>query len=401
MRSAAYAAILTLSGTKRKDLRISLKSAICAFAIALTWATSTPAQVATGLPPFGSYSGSQDIVNNANRNVHITVPVVGRAGRGIPFSVALGYDNSIWAPTDGNFNNVWTPLLGWGWRAQSQAEYGNYDFNQTQICCPGQHCQPDLGTGTYYNKYDKWKYLDGAGTVHNFPPTMTVNDSSIVCPPGTGSWSATGTTTDGSGWTMTVDAAPEATFAYNIHGDTINFNTPSLADPNGNTIQGEYTIYDTLSSTVPALTISTSMNQTTYTYTAASGQSASIIVKYQSFTVKTNFGCAGVSEYGPFSASLVTEIDLPDTTKYTFAYEATPGYTGDVTGRLIKHFSLDVRGLGVSNGHHRTCRPSGKPSLRGPAVPGRLRNRARFIPEAGWNTARNSLHMLWRRRVSL
>ena len=81
MRSAAYAAILTLSGTKRKDLRISLKSAICAFAIALTWATSTPAQVATGTPPFGSFSGGPDIVNNANANVHFAIPVERKAGR--------------------------------------------------------------------------------------------------------------------------------------------------------------------------------------------------------------------------------------------------------------------------------------------------------------------------------
>jgi len=62
-------------------------------------------------------------------------------------------------------------------------------------------------------------------------------------------------------------------------------------------------------------------------------------MKYTAFTVRTNFGCSGIVEYGPTSVNLVTEVDLPDIAvnpndKYTFTYEPTPGYSGDYTGRL-------------------------------------------------------------------
>jgi hypothetical protein len=57
-------------------------------------------------------------------------------------------------------------------------------------------------------------------------------------------------------------------------------------------------------------------------------------MSYVSYTVKTNFGCSGVAEYGPTSNSLVDRITLPDGTFYQFLYEPTPGFAGDVTGRL-------------------------------------------------------------------
>ena len=49
-------------------------------------ATDLQGQVATGTPPFGSFSGGADVVNNANLNVHVSIPVRVKAGRGMPFS---------------------------------------------------------------------------------------------------------------------------------------------------------------------------------------------------------------------------------------------------------------------------------------------------------------------------
>jgi len=57
-------------------------------------------------------------------------------------------------------------------------------------------------------------------------------------------------------------------------------------------------------------------------------------VSYVAYTVKTNFGCSGKSEYGPTSNSLVDRITLPDGSFYQFHYEPTPGFTGDVTGTI-------------------------------------------------------------------
>jgi len=60
-------------------------------------------------------------------------------------------------------------------------------------------------------------------------------------------------------------------------------------------------------------------------------------MKYATYSIQTNFGCSGITEYGAngtTSATLVSEIDLPDGSKYTLGYEPTPGHSGFVTGRL-------------------------------------------------------------------
>lgn len=111
----------------------------------------------------------------------------------------------------------------------------------------------------------------------------------------------------------------------------------TTTDTNGNqiTTSNSGVITDTLGTT--ALTIAGSGTPTspiTLTYTAPTGASVIYTVKYAAYTVRTNFGCSGITEYGPSSVNLVSEIDLPDGTKYTFTYEATPGFSGDVTGRL-------------------------------------------------------------------
>src|SRR5438270_10461400 len=60
---------------------------------------SASAQVSTGLPPFGSLGGGPfDTVNLGNLNVHFSIPVLHKAGRGIPFTYDLSYDSSVWTP---------------------------------------------------------------------------------------------------------------------------------------------------------------------------------------------------------------------------------------------------------------------------------------------------------------
>lgn len=78
--------------------------------IALTSLTAM-GQVATGLPPFGSFSSGPDIINLGNLNVHYTVPVFSKPGRGIPFNYALTFDSSVWSPVSG----TWAPVANWGW----------------------------------------------------------------------------------------------------------------------------------------------------------------------------------------------------------------------------------------------------------------------------------------------
>ena len=339
MRSAAYAVILTLSGTKRKDLRISLKSAICAFAIALTWATTTLAQVATGTPSFGSFSGGPDIVDNGNLNVHIAIPIVRKAGRGTPFTYILSYDTSVWFPSISSGTNTRTGVANWGLRGQTEVSTGYVSNTVTTAkwCLIG---------GVYYGTqftYSNWTYHDTFGTPHAFSGSTKVSVShSTSCP--TSSTSLTATTTDGSGWTLSATGnttnSVTSVGGQVLHPPAVNSQTGagSFTDPNGNTISvsssGVFT--DTLG--MSALTVTGSGTQASplvYTYTAAGNVSQQITVKYTDTNIKTNFGCSGVAEYTASSVPLVTEIDLPNSTSYTFGYEATPGNPGYFTGRLI------------------------------------------------------------------
>src|SRR5437016_4144659 len=67
-------------------------------------------QVDTGTPPYQSFGGGPDVINLGNLNVHYSIPVFSRAGRGTPFSYALAYDSSVWVP-----GSVWTPASStWG-----------------------------------------------------------------------------------------------------------------------------------------------------------------------------------------------------------------------------------------------------------------------------------------------
>ena len=337
--------------------------AFLAVALVALWVgpSTARAQVSTGIVPFGSYGGGPfDVVNNANLNVHLSVPILNKPGRGLPFYYYLTYDSSVWNPTGGQ----WAPASNWGWRGVSEALTGYVTYASKEVQCsapppaPSQSPMRPPGTAWYY-VYSNWTYHDASGGAHFFPNVVLNTESTIsnLCQI-TGVYSGEDTATDGTGYTLaaTINTAVPATVftatVYAVNGITINppvgttAGSGSITDPNGNTISTDGThFYDTLLGTAtPALTVSgTAPNPTYYAYPNdnVSGGQASVTVKYGSYTVQTNFGCGGVTDYPATQQYLVSEIDLPDiatnpTDKYTFTYETTPNYSPHVTGRLWK-----------------------------------------------------------------
>ena len=96
---------------------------------------STRAQVTTGTPPFGTFGGGPDVINLANLNSHITVPVLHKAGRGLPFAYDLSYDTAVWYPTSLSGTLTWQPVYNWGWRGQSEANTGYVSFAVGESIC--------------------------------------------------------------------------------------------------------------------------------------------------------------------------------------------------------------------------------------------------------------------------
>jgi RHS repeat-associated protein len=303
---------------------------------------------ATGTPPFGSFSGGPEIINLANLNVHWTIPVIHKPGRGLNFSYDLSYDSSVWFPVTSGGTTTWQQVQNWGWVGQTQAATGYTSATSTTTgTCTVQNTSIP-GQFTISN----WVYHDAFGISHAISGSAIVNNGNCPAYGGPNSTGFTSTATDGSGFKLVVTGSSssttllETTTARDGTVEAGPYNSPagsgSGVDRNGNQISvsssGVFT--DTLGTT--ALTVAgTAPSNTTFTYTAPSGANASYTMKYTSYTVQTNFGCNGITEYGPTSKPLVSEIDLPDwnattnpNSRYTFTYEQTPGVPANVTGRL-------------------------------------------------------------------
>jgi len=123
------------------------------------------AQVTTGAPPFGSFGGGPDIINLANLNSHITVPILNKPGRGTPFTYDLSYDSSVWYPVGISGSKTWTPVANWGWRGSTEVATGYISYTVVSSLCVDSHGNKYFGgTRTFSN----WVYHDRFGISHNF-----------------------------------------------------------------------------------------------------------------------------------------------------------------------------------------------------------------------------------------
>ena len=298
------------------------------------------------MQPFGSFGGGPDVINLGSLNSHITIPIRHKAGRGTDFDLTLTYDSSVWTPLISGSTRSWQPVASAsvpGWQGLNTAGQSFISYSMTysgpwRITCDGYN----------YYYYETWTYsgfyyIDVNGAAHNYPNIYySYTDYQGHPYPGCGpalGFSPSGNTQsslapDGSGFTIyvTPNCCGSTPNAYIVDKKGTKINAPilskvpsscmSVVDRNGNEItcsNGTYT--DALNQTAVAI-IGTAPSNTTLSYAAPSG-TATFTVKYTAYTVQTKFGCTNpaVSEYGPTSMNLVSEIDLPDGSKYLFDYE--------------------------------------------------------------------------------
>jgi len=75
---------------RRSPFRFVFASTLCLL-VQFSWAQSI-----TGLSPFAPLAGGgAEIVNLADLNVHLSIPVVHKAGRGMDFNYVLNYDSTV------------------------------------------------------------------------------------------------------------------------------------------------------------------------------------------------------------------------------------------------------------------------------------------------------------------
>jgi RHS repeat-associated protein len=289
------------------------------------------AQVQTGTPPFGSFGGGPfDTINLANLNVHLEFPIFSRPGRGMSFSYALKYDNSFWYPTGTSPNMTWSASYSgaatYGWSTQTDGLLGSISLKavwNTRIC--------GGAGGTIYNGF---RYTDSKGS---HPFTLTFSDCG---------WNSyTVTATDGSGIVLSVTTDLEASVTLPsgiVISPPVNSSAGpgSITDTNGNVISSNGTqLTDTIDSgTSHVLTISGAAPTVMYNYPGPSG-SIHTTASYTSFNVVTNFSCTDPSGLpmgnAGVTASLITQIQMPDLSAYSITYEQPAGFaSGYTTGRI-------------------------------------------------------------------
>jgi YD repeat-containing protein len=291
-----------------------------------------------GIPPLSTIGGgSFDQTDLANLNVHFSIPVFSRAGRGMPFNYALTYDSLIWVPVSSSGQSTWTPVANWGWRSPSEPALGYISYQSTleHLC------------GALPRVLNNFRYHDPAGGVHPF------NGAIVYGCDGDQDWT-TAVAGDNSGYVLASTDGTENTMTITSRAGVL-YHPPiqapqgpgTVKDSNGNqitsTVNGSTTtIVDTLATT--ALTITgAAPSAVHYTYTAPSGAQPYVSVTYRSYTVTTQFGVSGIGEYSQVGQNLVDRVTLPDGSFYQFLYEATGtgqpytgGGSGPVTARIAQ-----------------------------------------------------------------
>src|SRR5712692_3260241 len=297
---------------------------------------------ATGFPPYGSVeAGRFDAVNLQNLNVNFGFPIVHIPGRGLDFNFAVVYDSLIWRKV----NNAWVSVSDangnptWGWKTNTPFGAVLLDSNLDSCLYLDDYGFPQT---EYTTRYDNYRYVDPAGTVHPFIGIRWYSNATHcrwqtpVGPDGITGTTAPGISLDvGSG----VLSIPDGTA----------FTGSSLTDTNGNYISiiqvssSETDLRDTANHT--ALRMITNGSNIEYHYLDTTGTDRVITLKFQNYNVKTNFGCSSVVEYNGSGTrppvNLPYELDLPNNQTYVLSYELTPGVTQPppssppiITGRL-------------------------------------------------------------------
>ncbi len=315
-------------------LSLARAVALCSFLCVGSLLAQNPG---TGLYANGTFdTHGFDTINMGNLNTHFEIPIVTKAGRGLPFNYSIVYDGLVWSQATSSGTAQWIPDPGFGFHGQLNggAVVGFMTSAFQSVRCGGP-IQQGGPAPTYGRSQSKFVYHDPNGKNHHVDYQVSADCGSGPVPSGTGA------TFDGSGYTY------DGSLVHATNGNSIAPNLSSsssggsITDANGNFISsdgsGNYT--DTTGTVELKFTgggTASSPLQLTYPVTeqANGTTSATANIYYKAYTVQTTFSC-GIGDYPATSKDLVDHITLANGDTYSFTYEATAnGVAGAVTGRL-------------------------------------------------------------------
>jgi RHS repeat-associated protein len=291
-----------------------------------------------GVPTFSTQVPIENgFIDGSNGNLHLEIPLGSFPQRaGGTEKVSFMYDSAIW------FNNagVWSPTnvgsyvgnnVYSGWRLASSGDTGTITSGELYSGWCNQEDDYALV------QYTPWIWTAPDGTIHSFPASTKQQLYPGICG-GLQNSTSNAYASDGTGFYMSITNytsaivyAPDGTAVGGVH-----------TDPNGNYYSTSYVtspydlkLFDTLNRKVVEVTGSTG-GPYTYAVSNDQGSTSSYTVKLQTINVDTSFGQSGVAEYSG-TMQVVSEIDLPDGSKYTFTYDSgtTAGHYGLPTSMTL------------------------------------------------------------------
>jgi len=290
-----------------------------------------------GVPPFTTKLPVENgFINAANGNLHLEIPLGSFPQRaGTPDKIVLMYDSAVWLPVD---DRGWEPVnisaadgsASWGgWRVVTSRDPGFVAAGEID----SGYCV--AGDSYMWADYTPWIWTAPDGTQHSFPADTEAPYWPAYCP-GTGVPSGSAYASDGSGYYISINNynnatiyAPDGTKMAScdaVLGDC-SASFYASEDSNGNYVPprgysfndnvNTWTYLDTLRRTI--LTEQNTSGSNVYTFALPSAQNP-YTVTLETINVNVNWGPSGFPGYSG-TITVISEIDLPDGTAYTFGYD--------------------------------------------------------------------------------
>lgn len=303
----------------------SLRLLLCLLTSLLSFAGLAGGQVAPGTPSFSAYDTHEiDTINLQNLNIVLNIPVMSKSGA-FPLTYGLVGNSYMSLVDDDDYWQPWmmnTQFYGSAngvINSQPAGEFKASYSETSNVTCPG---------GGQTTRYLAWVLTTADGTVHRLPSNDQTDSAGCF------NASFTAQVIDGTGYTVSV--TKELTNSVYDRSGALLVGS-SITDSNNNSISyssSTHSYTDTLGLT--ALTVAFNSGNQTYTWTDLNG-SPQVEVSDSTYTVRTIFGCSGITDINSSGQSLPTSVSYPDGTSLGIAYELTgSSYGSDVTGRVGK-----------------------------------------------------------------
>jgi len=343
MRAFAYDPLHSQFPRSTSHLALARRVAFFLFASFLTIAAHSQANLQQNqLRQFGANQDfGADSVDLTSLTSNFEIPLLKKTGRGQNLDLHLSYAAS----------STLVQYAGWTSPLQNLVGQGTVSV----IGCSNAGCGYKATWVDPFGVKHGWEFGTGRAGITCSNSCMTGDGSGLILSPATAGNTGTITARDGSSWKVVFssDGFTPGGSSGDGNGNQITESATSVQDTLGATIQLKN--FSPLTSptnitTYGGVTSGTPPPAETYSYTDSNGNTQTVAINYSLETIDSVLPASTcASNYAippsPYSGlgNLPSSVSLPNSTSYSFLYEASPNTAGTTTGR-VSQFKLPTGG---------------------------------------------------------